>query len=254
MGSHVIEKEHASKYREFKKFVQTRTVRFWKDLKDIKIAIFETLNDFSRRENLVGWVLGNQQVDTSRMTSQILSLSQTNSTLNSIIEKQKQDNDDLKNRIAELENVTKTITYKNLNAKSRGLSQRAKINGQEVTLQTTEYPNGTLGEISINMPKESVVVRSLLESVSVAVSLGLQYGVPLEEFVDKFVFTRFDPSGFVEHPNLKSTTSILDLVFRLIGYEYLGRTDFVHVLDKPEILNTGADDWDEIPSNGLDVC
>jgi hypothetical protein len=71
----------------------------------------------------------------------------------------------------------------------------------------------------------------------------------LEEFVDKFAFTKFDPSGFVEHPNIKSTTSIVDFIFRVLGYEYLGRTDLVHVLDKPEVLNTGADDWDEVPSN-----
>ena len=84
---------------------------------------------------------------------------------------------------------------------------------------------------------------------AISISIGLQYGVPLEEFVDKFAFTKFDPSGFVEHPNIKSTTSIVDFIFRVLGYEYLGRTDLVHVLDKPEVLNTGSDDWDEIPSN-----
>jgi ribonucleoside-diphosphate reductase alpha chain len=78
--------------------------------------------------------------------------------------------------------------------------------------------------------------------------------VPLEEFVDKFAFTRFDPSGFVEHPNIKSTTSIVDFIFRVLGYEYLGRTDLVHVLDKPEIMNTGADEWDEVPSNPLEYA
>ena len=73
--------------------------------------------------------------------------------------------------------------------------------------------------------------------------------MPLEEFVDKFAFTKFDPSGFVEHPNIKSTTSIVDFIFRVLGYEYLGRTDLVHVVDKPEVMNSGADDWDDIPSN-----
>jgi ribonucleoside-diphosphate reductase alpha chain len=73
----------------------------------------------------------------------------------------------------------------------------------------------------------------------------LQYGVPLEEYVEKFVFTKFDPAGFVEHPNIKSATSIVDFIFRLLGYEYLKRTDLVHVLDKPEVTNTGAEDWDE---------
>ncbi|MBV0994936.1 hypothetical protein J0M61_14630, partial [Listeria monocytogenes] len=72
-----------------------------------------------------------------------------------------------------------------------------------------------------------------------AISVGLQYGVPLEEFVEKFVFTRFDPAGMVDHPNIKTTTSLVDFVFRALAYEYLGRTDLVHVLDKPEIGNTG---------------
>jgi ribonucleoside-diphosphate reductase alpha chain len=82
------------------------------------------------------------------------------------------------------------------------------------------------------------------------VSVGLQYGVPLEEFVEKFVFTKFEPAGMVEHPNIRSTTSIVDFVFRALAYEYLGRTDLVHVLDRPEVMNTGTDDWDDVP--GLD--
>src|SRR5690606_21568519 len=67
----------------------------------------------------------------------------------------------------------------------------------------------------------------------------------LEEYVEKFVFTRLEPSGMVEHPNIKSATSIVDFVFRALAYEYLGRTDLVHVVDKPEVRNTGEDDWDE---------
>jgi ribonucleoside-diphosphate reductase alpha chain len=93
----------------------------------------------------------------------------------------------------------------------------------------------------------------MLNCFAIAISIGLQYGVPLEEFVDKFAFTRFEPAGFVEHPNIKSTTSIVDFIFRVLGYEYLGRTDLVHVLDKPEVLNTGTDDWDEVPS-GLEYA
>jgi len=84
----------------------------------------------------------------------------------------------------------------------------------------------------------------MLNCFAIAVSIGLQYGVPLEEFVEKFVFTRFEPSGMVDHPNIKTTTSIVDFMFRSLAYEYLGRTDLVHVLDKPEIQNTGNEDWD----------
>lgn len=141
-----------------------------------------------------------------------------------------------------------------LPAKRRGFTQKAKINGQAIFLRTGEYGDGTLGEIFIDMAKEGATMRSMMNCFAISISIGLQYGVPLEEFVDKFAFTRFDPSGFVEHPNIKSTTSIVDFIFRVLGYEYLGRTDLVHVLDKPEVLNTGADDWDDIPSNGLEYA
>ena len=77
---------------------------------------------------------------------------------------------------------------------------------------------------------------------SIAISVGLQYGVPLEEFVEKFVFTKFEPSGMVDHPNIKTTTSLVDFVFRALAFEYLGRTDLVHVLDKPTIGNTGEEE------------
>jgi ribonucleoside-diphosphate reductase alpha chain len=132
-----------------------------------------------------------------------------------------------------------------LPAKRRGFTQKAKINGQTIFLRTGEYADGALGEIFIDMAKEGATMRSMLNCFAISISIGLQYGVPLEEFVEKFVFTRFDPAGFVEHPNIKSTTSIVDFIFRALGYEYLDRTDLVHVLDKPEVMNTGTDDWDE---------
>ncbi|MFL5808376.1 MAG: adenosylcobalamin-dependent ribonucleoside-diphosphate reductase, partial [Flavisolibacter sp.] len=131
-----------------------------------------------------------------------------------------------------------------LPAKRRGYTQKAKINGQTIFLRTGEYADQTVGEIFIDMAKEGATMRSMLNCFAIAVSIGLQYGVPLEEYVDKFVFTRFEPSGFVEHPNIKSTTSIVDFIFRSLGYEYLNRTDLVHVLDKPEVMNTGNEDWD----------
>ena len=88
-------------------------------------------------------------------------------------------------------------------------------------------------------------MRSMLNCFAIAISIGLQYGVPLEEFVEKFVFTRFEPSGMVDHPNIKTTTSIIDFMFRSLAYEYLGRNDLVHVLDKPEVENIGDKPWDE---------
>ncbi|HEY1115737.1 MAG TPA: vitamin B12-dependent ribonucleotide reductase [Chitinophagaceae bacterium] len=145
----------------------------------------------------------------------------------------------LKRRLAHI------VERRALPAKRRGFTQKAKINGQALFLRTGEYGDGTLGEIFIDMAKEGATMRSMLNCFAISISLGLQYGVPLEEFVEKFVFTKFDPAGFVEHPNIKSTTSIVDFIFRVLGYEYLNRTDLVHVLDKPEVANTGEEAWDE---------
>jgi ribonucleoside-diphosphate reductase alpha chain len=144
--------------------------------------------------------------------------------------------------------LARIVERRSLPAKRRGFTQKAKINGQAIFLRTGEYSDGTLGEIFIDMAKEGATMRSMLNCFAISISIGLQYGVPLEEFVDKFAFTRFDPAGFVEHPNIKSTTSIVDFIFRTLGYEYLGRTDLVHVLDKPEVMNAGSDDWDEVPT------
>ena len=132
-----------------------------------------------------------------------------------------------------------------LPAKRRGFTQKAKINGQALFLRTGEYNDGTLGEIFIDMAKEGATMRSMLNCFAIAISIGLQYGVPLEEYVEKFVFTRFEPAGMVEHPNIKTTTSIIDFMFRSLAYEYLGRTDLVHVLDKPEVGNLGNEAWDQ---------
>jgi ribonucleoside-diphosphate reductase alpha chain len=136
-----------------------------------------------------------------------------------------------------------------LPAKRRGFTQKAKINGQTVFVRTGEYGDGTVGEIFIDMAKEGATMRSMMNCFAISVSIGLQYGVPLEEFVDKFAFTKFEPSGFVEHPNIRTTSSIVDFIFRVLGYEYLGRTDLVQILDKPELMNTGTDDWDDAPVN-----
>src|SRR5260221_268150 len=144
----------------------------------------------------------------------------------------------LKQRLASI------VERRSLPAKRRGFTQKAKINGQAIFLRTGEYSDGTLGEIFIDMAKECATMRSMMNCFAIAISIGMQYGVPLEEFVDKFVFTRFEPSGMVDHPNIKSTTSIVDFIFRALAYEYLNRTDLVHVLDRPEVGNTGHDDWD----------
>ncbi|MCX8471553.1 MAG: vitamin B12-dependent ribonucleotide reductase [Chitinophagaceae bacterium] len=143
--------------------------------------------------------------------------------------------------------LSRIVERKTLSAKRRGFTIKSKVGGQAVFLRTGEYGDGTLGEIFIDMAKEGATMRSLLNCFAISISIGLQYGVPLEEFVDKFVFTRFEPAGMVDHPNIKNATSIIDYIFRALGYEYLGREDLVHVVG-----NTGQDEWD-IPTEDQEL-
>src|SRR6185312_12776353 len=107
-----------------------------------------------------------------------------------------------------------------------GYTQKASVGGHKVYLHTGEYEDGELGEIFLDMHKEGAAFRSLMNNFAVAISIGLQYGVPLEEFVDAFVFTRFEPAGPVTgNDTVKSATSILDYIFRELGVSYLGRKD-----------------------------
>jgi ribonucleoside-diphosphate reductase alpha chain len=122
------------------------------------------------------------------------------------------------------------VARKALPGKRGGFTQKATVGGQTIFVRTGEYEDGTLGEIFVDLHKEGATLRSLMNCFSIAVSLGLQYGVPLEEYVDKFTFTRFEPAGMVTgHENIKNATSIIDYMFRMLGFEYLGREDFVQV-------------------------
>ena len=126
-----------------------------------------------------------------------------------------------------------------LPSKRGGYTQKAIVGGHKVYLRTGEYPDGRLGEIFIDMHKEGASFRSMMNAFAIAVSLGLQYGVPLDEFVDAFTFFRFEPSGFVqEHDRIRQVTSIIDFVFRDIAISYLGREDLAHV--SPEESNHTA--------------
>jgi len=112
----------------------------------------------------------------------------------------------------------------------KGYTQKAVVGGHKVYLRTGEYEDGRLGEIFIDMHKEGAAFRSLMNNFAIAISIGLQYGVPLEEFVEAFTFTRFDPSGIVEgNDTIKMATSILDYLFRELAVSYLGRNDLAHV-------------------------
>ena len=134
-----------------------------------------------------------------------------------------------------------------LPVKRHGFTVESSVRGHKIFLRTGEYADGRLGEIFIDMYKEGAAYRSLLNCFAIAVSIGLQYGVPLEKFVNSFTFTRFEPQGVTDHPNIKFCTSILDFLFRVLGMEYLGRTDFVHLAppsieekDKPTAASVGA--------------
>jgi ribonucleoside-diphosphate reductase alpha chain len=115
----------------------------------------------------------------------------------------------------------------------KGYTQKAIVGGHKVYLRTGEYKDGRLGEIFIDMHKEGAGFRAMMNNFAIAVSVGLQYGVPLEEFVDAFTFTRFEPAGMVQgNEAIKNATSILDYIFRELAVSYLDRTDLAHV--KPE--------------------
>lgn len=133
--------------------------------------------------------------------------------------------------------LSRVVQKKVMPAKRHGYTQKASIDGQTVFVRTGEYEDGTLGEIFVDMHKEGATFRSLMNCFAIAVSVGLQYGVPLEEYVEKFTFTRFEPAGMVVgHENIKSATSIIDYIFRMLGYDYLNRTDLVHVITEQKVV------------------
>jgi ribonucleoside-diphosphate reductase alpha chain len=132
----------------------------------------------------------------------------------------------------------------------KGYTQKAVIGGHKVFLRTGEYEDGTLGEIFVDMHKEGAAYRSLMNGFAIAVSIGLQHGVPLEKFVDQFLFTRFEPNGPVQgHNRIKIATSIIDYIFRELAINYLGRHEVAHVSEdatRPDGLhdNRSEPQWD----------
>jgi ribonucleoside-diphosphate reductase alpha chain len=132
--------------------------------------------------------------------------------------------------------VERDRTRRKLPDRRKGYIQKAAVGGHKVYLHTGEYDDGELGEIFIDMHKEGAAFRSLMNNFAIAISIGLQYGVPLDEFVDAFVFTRFEPAGPVTgNDTVRSATSILDYIFRELGVSYLGRDDLAST--DPDELN-----------------
>ncbi|MCA0201264.1 MAG: vitamin B12-dependent ribonucleotide reductase [Proteobacteria bacterium] len=125
----------------------------------------------------------------------------------------------------------------------KGYTQKAIVGGHKVYIRTGEYDDGKLGEVFIDMHKEGAAFRSLMNNFAIAISIGLQYGVPLEEYVDAFTFTRFEPAGAVQgNSSIKMATSLLDYVFRELAVSYLGRNDLAHATDadvQPDAMGEG---------------
>ncbi len=139
----------------------------------------------------------------------------------------------------------------------KGYTQKAIVGGHKVYLRTGEYQDGNLGEIFIDMHKEGAGFRAMMNNFAIAVSVGLQYGVPLEEFVDAFTFTKFEPSGMVQgNETIKNATSILDYIFRELAVSYLDRTDLAHVAPTGETFDDvgrgqeeGVRNFEEVPGS-----
>jgi ribonucleoside-diphosphate reductase alpha chain len=137
---------------------------------------------------------------------------------------------------AEAVKIAEKIVYRYIAQRRRlpdrraGYTQKARIGNHKIYLRTGEYEDGSLGEIFLDMHKEGAAFRSMTNCFAIAVSLGLQHGVPLEEFVDAFTFTRFEPNGIVQgNPHIKMSTSIIDYIFRELAISYLGRDDLAQV-------------------------
>jgi ribonucleoside-diphosphate reductase alpha chain len=135
----------------------------------------------------------------------------------------------------------------------KGYTQKAVVGGHKVYLRTGEYDDGRIGEIFIDMHKEGAAFRSLMNNFAIAISLGLQYGVPLDEFVDSFTFTRFEPAGLVQgNDTIKNATSVLDYIFRELAISYLERNDLAHVdpnTISPDTIGNPEHDHQPAPAN-----
>ena len=166
-----------------------------------------------------------------------------------------------------IERVVQRGERRRLPNRRKGYTQKATVGGHKVYLRTGEHEDGRLAEVFIDMHKEGSAFRSLMHNFAIAISMGLQYGVPLEEFVESFTFSRFEPSGIVEgNDAIKMATSILDYIFRELAISYLGRSDLAHAEPGdllPDTVGKGeaqsslrsaenSDDYHPSPGSGLE--
>ncbi|HBC71655.1 MAG TPA: vitamin B12-dependent ribonucleotide reductase [Coxiellaceae bacterium] len=192
--------------------------------KTINMSHEATIEDV-KNAYILSWKLGVKAIALYRDGSK---LSQALSTTSELL--------GLNEESIDVSHIAEKVIYRYIAKRRRlpdrrgGYTQKAKLSGNTIYLRTGEYENGELGEIFLDMHREGAAFRSLMNCFAIAVSLGLQYGVPLEEFVDAFVFTKFEPSGVVNGNNhIKMATSVIDYVFRELAIAYLERYDLAHV-------------------------
>ncbi len=175
--------------------------------------------------------------DGSKLSQPLNATSDDLDAADAVMETAKTDRPEAVRALAE--KVTEKVVYRYLAKRHRlpqrraGYTQKAIVGGHKLYLRTGEYDDGSLGEIFVDMHKEGAAFRSLMNCFAIAISLGLQYGVPLEEYVEAFVFTRFEPSGVVDgNDRIKMSTSIIDYVFRELAITYLNKTELAQVTEE----------------------
>ena len=222
--------------------------------KTINMPNSATVED-CRQAYLAAWRLGLKAIALYRDGSKL------SQPLSAVILDDDDDDDDMDESEAQsvpervVRVVEKQITARRrLPTRRRGYTQKAIVGGHKVYLRTGEYEDGHLGEIFLDMHKEGSSFRAMMDSFAIAISMGLQHGVPLEEYVDAFTFTRFEPAGLVEgNAAIKMSTSILDYIFRELAISYLGRNDLAHVEPDdllPDCIGAGEDEG-ALPADGV---
>ena len=185
-------------------------------------------------------VLGDDDADTGETAAEALLANAAMAARTTVVTER------IVERIIERVEYIKQQDRDKMPGRRKGYTQKATVGGHKVYLRTGEYDDGRLGEIFIDMHKEGAAFRSLMNNFAIAISLGLQYGVPLEEYVEAFTFTRFEPAGLVQgNETIKNATSILDYIFRELAVSYLARHDLAHVDPREIVGETGLGSGDD---------
>jgi ribonucleoside-diphosphate reductase alpha chain len=227
--------------------------------KTVNMAAEATVDD-CKEAYMMSWRLGLKANalyrDGSKLSQPLASVLLDDDDIEDLAEEVADKPDAVRAEIVAERIVERTIAKRRrLPHRRKGYTQKAIVGGHKVYLRTGEYEDGRIGEIFVDMHKEGAAFRSLMNNFAIAISIGLQYGVPLEEFVEAYTFTRFEPSGMVEgNDTIKMSTSILDYLFRELAVSYLGRNDLAHVEPTdltPDSMGTGDEQGDLANPNGV---